>query len=114
MFLRDHPLISYRGIPSWPPAWTWIDGGEDKHPKGEIGILRTTLLSKIRPANRCTCSFSYEGSSYIGCLLFDDYVFCEQITKLLQRYCNRPLTEIGSIDLAYFVNGAMNTPDFGR
>jgi hypothetical protein len=73
----------------------------NKHPKGELGILRTTLLSKIQPANRCFLLISYEGSSYIGCLMFDDYVFCDQITKLLQRYCNRPIAEIGSIDLAY-------------
>jgi hypothetical protein len=85
MFLRDHPLISYRGFPSWPPAWTWIDGEEDKHPTGEIGILRTTLLSKIQPANRCFLLISYEGASYMGCLLFDDYVFCDQVTK---RHCN--------------------------
>jgi hypothetical protein len=101
MFLRDHPLISYRGIPSWPPAWTWIDGGEDKHPRGEIGILRMTLLSKIQPANRCFLLISYEGASYIGCLLFDDYVFCDQVTKLLQRHCNRPIAEIGNIDFAH-------------
>jgi hypothetical protein len=101
MLLRDHPLMRYRGIPSWPPAWTWIDGGEDKRPTGEIGILRTTLLSKIQPANRCYLLISYEGASYMGCLLFDDDVFCDQVTKLLQRYCNRPIAEIGSIDLAH-------------
>jgi hypothetical protein len=92
--------MSYRGIRTWPPAWSWIDGEEDKHSKGEIGILRTTLLSKIQPANRCYLLISCEGSSYIGCLLFDDHAFCDQITKLLQRYCNRPIAEIGSIDLA--------------
>jgi hypothetical protein len=101
MLVRDHPLISYRGISSWPPTWTWIDGGEDKHPTGEIGTLRTTLLSKLQPANRCFLLISYEGATYMGCLLFDDYVLCDQVTKLLQRYCNRPIAEIGSIDLAH-------------
>jgi hypothetical protein len=28
MLLRNHPLMRYRGIASWPPAWTWIGGGE--------------------------------------------------------------------------------------
>jgi hypothetical protein len=101
MLLRYHPLMRSHGVPSWPPAWTWIDGGEDKHPTGEIGILRTTLLSKIQPANRCFLLISYEGSSYIGCLLFDDHAFCDQVMKLLHRYCNYPIAEIGSIDLAY-------------
>jgi hypothetical protein len=86
MFLRDHPLMSYRGVPNWPPAWTWIDGEENSHPKGEIGILKTTQLSKIQPANRCFLLIFYKDSSYIGCLLFDDRAFCDQVTKLLQRY----------------------------
>jgi hypothetical protein len=101
MLLGDHPLMSYRGIPSWPPSWSWIDGAEDKHPTGEIGILRTTLLSKVQPANRCFLLISYEGSSYIGCLLFDDHAFCSQIVKLLQAHCNRFIAEVGSIDLAH-------------
>jgi len=101
MLLRDHPLISHRGVPSWPPTWTWIDGDENKHPRGEIGILKTTFLSKIQPADRCFLLISYEGSSYMGCLLFDDNVLCDHVTKLLQDYRNRPITEIGSIDLAH-------------
>ena len=24
--LRHHPLMSYHGVPNWPPTWTWIDG----------------------------------------------------------------------------------------
>jgi hypothetical protein len=88
-------------MPSWPPAWTWTDGEEDKHPAGEIGILRTTLLSKIHPANRCFLLISCEGASYMGCLMFDDYAFCDRVTKLLQRCCNHPIAEIGSIDLSH-------------
>jgi hypothetical protein len=100
MELRVHPLMSFRGVPNWPPTWTWMDGREDQHPKGELGILRTVLLSKTQRANRCFLLIFYEESSYLGCLLFDDEVFCCQITKLLQGYCNRPIAEIGSIDLS--------------
>ena len=100
MLLRDHPLMSYRGIRNWPPAWTWIDGREDKHPKGEIGILRTVLFSKRQPADRCVLLIFYEESSYTGCLLFDDYVFTKHITELLQSCCNRFIAEIGSIDVS--------------
>jgi hypothetical protein len=38
MLLRDHPLMFYKGVSNWPPAGVWIDGPEDKHPKGEVGI----------------------------------------------------------------------------
>jgi hypothetical protein len=48
MQLRDHLLMSYRGSRSWPPAWVWIDGREDKRSKGEFGILRSVFLSKMQ------------------------------------------------------------------
>ena len=98
--LRHHPLMSYHGVPSWPPTWTWIEGREDKRPKGEVGILRAVLRSKDR-INRCFLLMFNEESSYMGCLLFDDEIFCLQIAKLLQAHCNRLIAEIGSIDLAH-------------
>jgi len=101
MWFRNHPLVSYHGVPSWPPAWTWIDGEENKHAKGEIGILRTPLLSKMQPANRCYLLISYEGASYMGCLLIDDHAFCKHIAEVLGFCCNRLISEIGSLDLSY-------------
>ena len=101
MLLRDHPLMSYYGFPSWPPTWTWVDGGQNKHPQGEVGILREILLSNINPAGKCFLSIDHEGSTYMGCLLIDDHAFCAQIVKLLQDCCNRPIAEIGSLDISY-------------
>ena len=99
MLLRDHPLMSYKGMPSWPPAWIWTDGLEDKRPKGEIGVFRRVVQSNIQPSNRCFLFIDYEESSYIGCLTVDDSVFCDQIAKLLQAHCDRPIAEIGSLEL---------------
>jgi hypothetical protein len=99
MLLRDHPLMSRRGVSNWPPVWTWIGGPENKRPRGEIGILKAVSLSQIQPANRCYLYVDHEGSSYIGCLLIDDHVFCTQMAKLLQDCHNRPIAEIGSLDL---------------
>jgi hypothetical protein len=101
MKLRDHPLLYYHGLHNWPPAWTWIDGPEDKQPIGEIGILRMVLLSKTRRADRCFLPIRDGASCYLGCLLFEDQAFCRQITTLLQQYCNRPLVEIGDLDLSH-------------
>jgi hypothetical protein len=92
--------MSYHGVRNWPPAWTWIDGAEDKHPKGEIGILRMVLLSKTRPADRCILLIRYEDSCYLGCLLFENQAFC-QMTSVLQESCNRPISEIGDLDLSH-------------
>ena len=100
MLLRHHPLMSYHGVPNLPPAWTRIDGEGNKHPRGEIGILRAASLSKIKP-NRCFLYINHEESFYVGCLLFDDLAFCRHISELL-RFCrSRSIAEIGGLDLSY-------------
>ena len=78
MLLRDYPLISYRGIPSWPPVWTWTNGLENKRPRGEIGTLKAVTRSNVQPADRCFLYIDHEGSSYIGCLLVDDTAFADK------------------------------------
>jgi hypothetical protein len=93
--------MCYNGIRNWPPVWTYTGGLENKRPRGEIGILTAVQLSNIQPADRCFLYIEHEGSSYIGCLLFDESVFCSQIAKILQSYCNRPITDIGSLDVSY-------------
>ena len=100
MLLRDHPLMRYHGLSNWPPAWSWIDGLENKYPIGEIGILKSVVQSHVLPANRCFLTIDHEGSSYMGCLLFDDIAFCRQITEILQSYCNRSISDIGSSDIS--------------
>jgi hypothetical protein len=82
MLLRDHPLMSHRGVPNWPPVWTWTGGLENTHAKGEVGILKVATLSNIGSSYRCYPHIYYEGSVYIGCLLFDDRAFCSQLAKL--------------------------------
>jgi hypothetical protein len=101
MLLRDHPLMCYKGVPNWPPSWTWIDGLENKRLRGEIGILKTVSLSKVLPANRSYLYIDHEGSSYIGCLLFDDRAFCRHLTEILQFCRNRSIAEIGGLDLSH-------------
>jgi hypothetical protein len=81
MLLREHPLFRYHGMLSWPPVWTWMGGGNDKRPRGEVGILRRVEKSNVPRTDRCFLFIDYEGSSYIGCLLFSDHVFCSQIVR---------------------------------
>ena len=105
MLLRDHPLMSRYGVPNWPPVWTWvdrreIDGPANKFLKGEVGTLIWVGLTGIEPPDRCYLYIDHEGSTYLGCLLFDDHTFCRYVAKLLESYSNRPIAEIGSIDLA--------------
>ena len=100
MVLRDHPLLNHSGIPSWPPVWTWVSGADNERPEGEIGILRDVVPSNIEPADRCFIHVEIDEASYMGCLLIDDTAFCRQVVDLLLANRNRPISEIGSLDLA--------------
>jgi hypothetical protein len=101
MLLRDHPLMSRLGVRSWPPHWIWVDGEENKFAKGEVGNLIWVSLTGIQPLDRCYLLMKHEGSSYMGCLKFDDDKFCYYVALFLQNYSNRPIAEIGSLDLPY-------------
>jgi len=102
MELRNHPLMSYRSGSNWPPAWTWISGKKKNlNPSGEFGTLVEVTPSKLDPHGKCFLTIQYEGASYVGCLLFDDGVFCQQVAQLLQRHIRYPLEYIGGIDLSY-------------
>ena len=100
MLLREHPLFRYHGMHSWPPVWTWMGGGDNKHPRGEVGILKRVEKSNVLPADRCFLHIDYENSSYIGCLLCADYAFCTQIVRILEANLNKPIAEIGSLDIS--------------
>jgi len=100
MLLREHPLFNHRGVPSWPPTWTWISGLDNKHPLGETGILRDVLPSNIEPADRCFLYMDFDEASYIGCLLIDNTAFCRQIVELLLSNRNKTIAEVGSLDLS--------------
>lgn len=102
MMLRDHPLMNYRGLRNWPPIWTWRGGeGENKRPRGEVGILRDVFLSNVEPRSRVYLIMEYEDSEYIGCLLFDEASACKQICELLHHHCGSSITEIGDLDLSF-------------
>ncbi len=102
MELRKHPGMAYRGASNWPPAWTTGSGKKnDRRPRGEVGTLVDVAPSKIEPDGRCFLTIAHEGKSYVGCLLFDDGPFCQQIAKLLKRHLHYPLEYIGGIDLGY-------------
>jgi len=103
MQLRDHPLMSYKGLSNWPPVWTRIRGGANQHPNGEVGILREILWSPIqlRPRERFFLVVEYEGTVYMGCLLFDDAAFCLEMQQLLRDYCGCSIASVGALDVGY-------------
>jgi hypothetical protein len=101
MELRNHPLMSYRGVPSWPPVWSWLGDRINRHPKGEVGILKEVTVPVANPFNRCFLIVEYKKATYMGCLLIDDLPFCGQVSRLLRLHCGESLASIGSLDLDY-------------
>jgi len=101
ILLRYHPLMRYRGVRSWPPIWTCVERPGNKHPRAEMGILQEVLPSDAEPLNRCFLCIEHEGLNYLGCLMIDDSDFCRHVVWILQGCCNRPISEIGSIELSH-------------
>jgi len=104
MQLRDHPLMSYRGMRNWPPTWVQSGGLRDTATPtlhGEIGTLTQILLSRIEPYTRCYLLIEFKGESYMGTLIFEDAAFCRQIHNLLQQHCGDSIRRIGNLDLSH-------------
>lgn len=100
MELRYHPLLSHRGIPSWPPVWVPFKS-DDKKPtlRGEIGTLKYTLSNAL--SGKCYLLVDHYQLSYIGCLFCDDAAFCSQIAAALEDNRGRTIKEIGDLNLSF-------------
>ena len=101
MELRNHPLMSYKGIPNWPPVWVRTDKLNERV-TGEIGTLVEVRRSTSQsPPYECFLVVEHNDATYIGCLLFHDRSFCGQIFNLLQNYYGYSIQSIGSLDLSH-------------
>jgi len=104
MELRSHPLMSYRGISNWPPAWTMRGGGQENSKnilRGEIGTLEQVVHSSIEPDARIFLVIQFAGKSYMGTLLFKDAVFCQLSAGVLEAHLGKTIKEIGDLELSY-------------
>ena len=98
MNFRDHPLMSYRGMRSWPPVWIQRDKLDGK--KGEIGVLKRVCYHHHMP-NECFLLIEHKDESWMGALVIDDRAFCAQIAEILRSYIDYSIKEIGGIDLSF-------------
>jgi hypothetical protein len=98
MKLRDHPLMTYRGVRIWPPLWIETRPRTYATVTGEIGTL-TYVYSTPAAMNRCTLVIEHDTKSYVGTLIFSDEAFCKQVCELLRRKRNRTIKEIGDLDV---------------
>ena len=69
--------------------------------RGGLGTLAYVHSNALSTSPSCYIVIDYEGEMYVGTLLFGDSVFCNQIRDLLKLQLNRPIKEIGDLDLLY-------------
>ena len=97
MRLRDHPLLTYRGYSMWPPIWVGI-GPTAQVSQGEVGRLEEVRTYPDKPRH-LFLRMETGGMQFIGCLLFDDQVYCERIAELLRGCCGMLISEVGDLDV---------------
>ena len=103
MKLRDHPLMSYRGVRNWPPVWTIITANISvSDPRGELGVLKYVHSNSLM-SGKCFLVIDFNEKVYIGSLIFKDHAFCDQISRLLRDQVGRPIKEIGDIDVSHLL-----------
>lgn len=99
MKLRNHPLLHYRGIRSWPPHWIPSDDRRGLQPlRGEMGILKTSYA--IPNEGHCWLIMEHERNTYVGCLYSEDVRFCLELEALLAARQGRTIVEIGNIEFS--------------
>lgn len=79
--------------------WTCAAKNGAKTVTGEVGVL-TYVYANSRVSNKCYLIIEHEQQKYIGCLIFDDRSFCEQVSLLLRRQVGRTIQAIGDLDLS--------------
>ena len=100
MELRNHPLMSYRGLRSWPPTWSPANPRSNLEPlRGEIGRLKYVLPNTA--SDRCFLIIEHQGHGYIGCLFFQDHAFRSQMVTFFEKQKGRTIQEIGDLDLSF-------------
>ena len=95
------PALVFKGAPSWPPAWHWLGDGINRHPKGEVGILRQVKVPSTTPFNRCFLVIEYKNALYMGCLITDDLAFGIAFGRFLRQHYGAPIDAIGSLDMSH-------------
>jgi hypothetical protein len=103
MKLRDHPLMTYHGLRNWPPSWIWRGGENNRKLRGEVGVLRDVFLSNVEPRARVFLIIEHEANEYVGCVMFSDGTFCNQIHDLLGQHRGRSIAELGSLEVSHLL-----------
>ena len=100
MKLRDHPLMSYYGMRSWPPVWVNTRAVPIKKISGEVGTLTRTACFPETP-KRLFLIMELENEHYMGCLVFSEAGICRQLCEILETNAGRSIEAIGDLDVSH-------------
>jgi hypothetical protein len=64
-----------------------------------VGILKEISRYSLLSADGLTLVIEYNESAYMGLLLFDDFGASRKIQDILKTLRDRPIAEIGSLDI---------------
>jgi hypothetical protein len=93
--------MRFRDLSAWPPAWVRLGRSNVKAAKtltGEIGVLKGVRCYNDRPG-RIYLTVAHDGTTYVGCLLFDDQSACKHAFEQLRRCYGMDIEAIGSSEL---------------
>jgi hypothetical protein len=101
MQLRHHRLIVHGGRPAWPPAFggSYGRGGSfAQHEPGELtGVQYFDEAPDLPP--HLSLTVRHQGRMQTGELILDDVALLPFLAHELLRFINRPLAEVGSMNL---------------
>ena len=97
MKFRDHPQLSCKGVPSWPPVWVNAVTLPEKILNGEIGIL-TDVTMRDFESRRVFLTITHDDSSYLRVLFFDGKPFSLRTFDFLQSRIGRYIEDIGNME----------------
>ena len=102
MQLRDHPLMCYKGLSTWPPVWThpYPESIKPITVKGEVGILTQVRIHALG-SQRVFLHINHDGVLFIGCLFLDDPAFSRAVYEFLRECIGMPIKDIGDRDLSH-------------
>jgi hypothetical protein len=100
MQLRNHPLMSYKGRPIWPPDWSWISGSDNTSiPAGEVGTLENVQCSHVLESVLFLTIAMLDGNRYVGSLHFNNEAFAQRVLSLLHDHVGETIQQIAEIDI---------------
>jgi hypothetical protein len=81
----------------WPPVWRWVAGTGNRHLDNEPAVLQSVAVSEVEGVNRCHLLVEYQGSHFVGTLVFEDIDRCLGVYELLLEHCGESIQSIAGL-----------------